>query len=140
MNERPVETSPSKYPWAPVQAALDSQSGPYAKFTYQGGFAGGHVSQIIGAHAERVDAGTQSPPRQESSSFVFHVYQGNGYTLVGEGEQQKKLVWTQSDVFAVPHWRKIVHVVGEGETAYLFSFSDTPMLSNLGSWRENKFE
>ncbi|KAF8252464.1 RmlC-like cupin [Wilcoxina mikolae CBS 423.85] len=135
-----VETSPVKFPWAPVQEHLDEQPGNYASYLYtlendQ------HLSKIIGGHAERIDAGTHSPPRQETSSFVFHVYQGKGYTLVGEaGEGQKKLVWNRSDTFCVPHYQRVQHFVEEeGERAYLFSFSDRPLMQHLGMWRREEF-
>ncbi|KAI5818277.1 RmlC-like cupin domain-containing protein [Pyronema omphalodes] len=134
----PVDESPSKFPWAPVQEALDNQGGDYAQVEYLHE-DGQRLSRIIGGHAERVKAGTTAPQRKETSSFVFHVYQGRGYTLVGEGSEQKKLQWEQSDTFAVPHWKRIQHVVEEGEDAYLFSFSDRPLMMNLGMWKKEEF-
>lgn len=101
---------------------------------------GDHISKIIGAHAERIDADTVSPPRQETPSFVFHIYQGSGYTLVGKGASQKKLEWTLSDTFAVPHYSHVQHFANEGETTYLFSFSDEPLMKNLDMYRKKQFE
>ena len=134
-----VAHSEWKFPWVDVQKWLDAQPGSYARYLYTVGDKKEHLSKIVGGHAERINAGTRSPQRQETSSFVFHVYQGSGYTLVGEPGQEKKLVWSKSDTFAVPHWDRIVHVADAGEDAYLFSFSDVPLLTNLGSYREKKF-
>jgi len=135
-----VESSPVKFSWAPVQQYLDAQPGNYATYLYTLS-DDQHLSKIIASHAERIDGGTHSPPRQETSSFIFHVYQGKGYTLVGEaGELQKKLVWNRSDTFCVPHYTRIQHFVEEGETAYLFSFSDRPLMQNLNMYRKKELE
>lgn len=135
---RPVESSPISFPWEPVQKALDAnRPEPYASYLYQ--LPGGkHISRIIGAHAERINAGTSSPARRETSSFVYHVYEGRGYSLIGEGENQKKLQWREHDTFAVPHWSVVKHFVDEGADAYLFSFSDQPLMQGLAQFREEK--
>ena len=125
-------------PWAPVQTYLDAQPGNFAKYQYTLGGSGNDdnipLSKIIGGHAYRINAGTSSPVLQETSSFVVHIYQGKGYSMVGE----KRLDWQKSDTFAVPHWSAVTHHAAEGETAYIFAFSDRPLMRNLGMLREKE--
>jgi gentisate 1,2-dioxygenase len=128
----PVLKSPLKFPWAEVQSKLDASEGTYAIYQYKAKTEGQkNLSTIIGAHAERVDVGTSSPSRRETSSFVFHVYQGYGYTTVEQNGQSDVLDWEASDTFCVPSWARFQHHNEGDEPAYLFSFSDTPLLQNL---------
>ncbi|KAI8887277.1 RmlC-like cupin [Backusella circina FSU 941] len=125
-----------KFPWAPVQEALDSdQSAPYAMYTYLQK-DGSAVSKIIGAEAERIGANSTSPTRQETISRVFHVYDGQGYSKIEDVKGNVKILnWTRSDTFAVPSWCRITHHNEHNESAYLFSYSDKPLLENLGLYK-----
>lgn len=135
----PSEVSPVKsplsFPWAPVQESLDKQGGDYARYRYT--LPGGvHLSKVIGACAERIAKGTISPVQRETSSKVFHVYQGKGYSIVsGEGQKEERLDWETADTFAVPHWRKVQHFAEDGEDAYLFSFNDRPLMEAVGAFK-----
>ena len=71
------------------------------------------VSKILGGSAERINAGRCSPGVQETSSSVYHVVSGRGYSVVN-GE---RIEWKQ------------------GETTYLSRFHDKPMLESLGFYR-----
>ncbi|KAI7876444.1 RmlC-like cupin [Lichtheimia hyalospora FSU 10163] len=132
----PVEKSSLKFPWAPVQKALDTTGdGVYATYTYTQA-DGKPLSYIIGGEAERIGAQSVSPKRRETCSRVFHVYHGTGYTEVDDGNGNKKVLkWTNSDTFAVPSWYSVVHHNEMNEPAYLFSYNDKPLLENLGLYR-----
>jgi gentisate 1,2-dioxygenase len=122
-----------KLPWKFVEAALAAIPGPYARYQYL--LSGGQqLSAIIGAEAERIDVGTHSPPRRETASFVYHVVEGEGYTEIG-GETIR---WTRSDTFCVPAWKPHQHFNRSGETVYLFSFNDRPLLEKLGMFRREE--
>jgi gentisate 1,2-dioxygenase len=119
-----------KFAWAPVVAALNDVPGPYARYQYL--LPGGkQLSAVIGAEAERVDVGCASPVKRETTSFVYHVVEGEGYTEI-EGV---RVEWTRSDTFCVPAWKKHRHFNTSGEVVYLFSFSDRPLLEKLGMFR-----
>ncbi|ANB14625.1 hypothetical protein AWJ20_2230 [Sugiyamaella lignohabitans] len=139
-----VGDSPIKYPWAEVQKTLDSSSSSHAIYNYVSkvkGKQGKHLSTIIGAQAERISPSSSSPLRQESSSFIVHVYSGKGYTVVNHNEQEQKLIWNQHDTFCIPSWVKFQHFNhSDDEQAYLFSYSDTPLLENLALHRVAKFD
>lgn len=77
-----VPTHPTLYPWVETQAKLDEQKGDFAVSRYKGtpehgASHTGEVSKVIGAQAERVNAGTTSPLRQETLSMVYHVVEGS---------------------------------------------------------------
>ena len=99
--------------------------------------SGAEISKTIGAQAERIASGATSSPRRETLSFVFHVAQGHGRTrLVLADGAEKVLEWNENDTFAVPAWTAIAHTcTGEGD-AYLFAFSDRPLLQSLGMYRK----
>lgn len=90
------------------------------------------VSKTLGGSAERLNASTSSPLRQETSSAVYHVIEGSGYSDIGG----KKIVWKKSDTFCIPSWYKYQHFAESGETVYLYRFDDKPMLKSLGFYRE----
>ncbi|KAK9457091.1 RmlC-like cupin domain-containing protein [Dipodascopsis uninucleata] len=128
--------SPLKYPWDIVQQSLDSQEGHYAVYKYQSkSIPGEELSSIIGAQAERISGKSCSPVFQDTSSFVFHVYTGHGHTVVYDKGEKKRLEWKECDTFCIPSWTKFQHFNDGDENAYLFSYSDEPLQTNLGLHR-----
>jgi gentisate 1,2-dioxygenase len=86
---------------------------------------------VLGGAAERLDAGTSSPLRQETLSAVYHVVSGSGYSKVGDST----LVWKTGDTFSLPSWYKYQHFANAEETVYLYRFDDKPMITALGFYR-----
>ncbi|RLV92248.1 Gentisate 12-dioxygenase [Spathaspora sp. JA1] len=130
-----VEQSNIKFPWKITQDYLDSVEGDYAIYDYTQGDKQ-PLSTILTAQAERLNAGKTSQWRQENASFVFHIYEGQGYTAIQEDNGEETILrWEGKDTFCVPSWKKFRHV-NEGEsTAYLFSFNDSTLLKNLNIYR-----
>ncbi|MBV8425594.1 MAG: cupin domain-containing protein [Candidatus Eremiobacteraeota bacterium] len=118
-----------KYTWAEMLALLDQGSQSFAAVDYNLRDSAHPVSRTIGASAERIDAGTKSPERRETSSAVYHVVEGAGATRAGSA----KLDWRRGDTFVVPAWMPYVHAATE--KAYLFRFDDRPLLEALGAYR-----
>lgn len=127
-----MENSKQKFSWGAVQRALDSDlSAPYARYEYTKA-DGSPLSKIIGAEAERVASSQASPKRRETCSEVFHVYDGTGYSEITDDKGNTAVLnWTRSDTFAVPAWSWVVHH-SKVDNSYLFSFSDKPLVCNLG--------
>lgn len=124
-----------KFPWAKMQARLDAEPGEHAicEYTLPGGAP---VSTTIGAYAQRITAGQASKTCQETNNSVFQVHTGKGWTEVSSSKGEKyTLKWSKGDTFVVPSWFRYQSFAEEGETVYLFSFSDKPMQTNLGWWR-----
>lgn len=122
-----------KIAWKTVAEALERIPGKYARYQYL--LPGGQqLSAIIGAEAERLDAGAHSPFRRETASFVCHAVEGEGYTQIGE----ERINWTKSDTFCVPAWEGHQHFNSSDQRVFLFSFSDRPLLEKLGMFRREE--
>jgi len=122
-------TSPLRYAWQDMKARLDAVPGSFALEEYRHRETGAPVSRVIGACAERVVAGTASPPRRETTSCIYHVIDGSGETRVGDIVLQ----WRRGDTFALPAWQPFTHQAAED--VYLFRFDDRPLLDAIGGYR-----
>lgn len=129
----PVEESAFRFPWAAVQEDLDAQQGAHAIHHYRSK-DGGHLSKTISAQAERIAADSTSPTSREVLSYVYHVYEGQGFsTIKSPGDTATTRVdWTAKDTFAVPAFSEISHTCSMGNgNAYLFAINDRPMVEAL---------
>lgn len=87
----------------------------------------------MGGAAEKIKAGSKSPLIQETSSSVYHVVSGSGYSVVN-GE---KIDWKKSDTFSVPSWTPYQHFSSGSEDTYLYKVDDKPMITALGFYRRS---
>jgi gentisate 1,2-dioxygenase len=130
------ECAEMKFPWKIMQARLDELEGDHAvqEYTLPDGKS---VSTTIGAYAHRISAGKASKFSQDTAGYIFQVHGGSGWAEVHSlnGDKTYKLTWGRGDAFVIPSWHRLKIFADEGETVYLFSFSDRPMLENLGFWR-----
>jgi gentisate 1,2-dioxygenase len=123
-------TSPLTYPWAEMQHRLDVQAGAFARADYDERARGGPISRILGAAAERIDAGAAAPQRRETASSVYHVYSGSGRSTVGD----VSFTWQQGDTFCIPAWAPYEHRAAT--RSYLFRMDDKPLLAAVGAYRD----
>ncbi|VBB73804.1 Putative gentisate 1,2-dioxygenase [Podospora comata] len=133
-----------KLPWAPVQAVLDEnkETETYARYDYKSGEHGKHLSKTISGQAERINAGATTKKVRETVSFVYHVYEGEGYsTIVSPEGKEEKVQWKGKDTFAVPAWSIISHTcTQECGSAYLFAVNDRPMVESLGLYKRQELK
>ena len=118
------------YPWAEMQRQLDALAGSFAAKRYVHRH-GGEISHTIGAQAERIERGASTGKRRETSSSIYHVYQGRGKTRIGN----ETIGWEKNDTFAIPAWHAFEHVNEGHESAYLFRFDDRPLLESMAVYR-----
>ncbi|GAB1215856.1 hypothetical protein ATERTT37_005054 [Aspergillus terreus] len=130
-----TSTSPIVFPWRVMKEKLDSVPGKWATQRYLRA-DGREVSRVLGGCAERLDGGSSSPSRRETTSAVYHVITGSGYSMVGE----QRLTWEKGDTFCVPSWYKYEHHADAGETVYLYRFDDKPMIEALGFYRTQEMD
>ncbi|PLB35002.1 cupin domain-containing protein [Aspergillus candidus] len=127
-----------KIPWSTVAASLNADlSTFYAKYEYRLE-DGSHLSRTLSAQAERVAAGSTTPKSRETCSFVYHVYEGTGYSTIASPDgKEEKVEWREKDTFSVPAWSSISHTctMSNGQ-AYLFAINDRPIVEALGLWRK----
>ena len=98
-----------------------------------------YISLTLGAHAERIKAGTKSPPRRDTCAYIYHVQSGSGKSEITKSNGETKTVeWEKSDTFAVPAWSRIVHFPNDASDTYFFVLSDRPLLENLQMYAEDQ--
>lgn len=85
----------------------------------------------LGGAAERLNRGTSSPAIRDTSSAVYHVFEGKGYTIING----KQFNWKQGDTFCIPAWHEYQHFADKGDTVYLYRVDDQPMIKGLGLYR-----
>ena len=130
-----TSSSPIVFPWVKMQAKLDAGKGDWYTCRYLRE-KGAEVSRTLGAAAERIKAGSASPSVQETSSCVYHVVSGSGYSEI-DGQ---KISWVQGDTFCVPAWRRYQHFASSESRVYLYRFDDQPMLKSLGFYRNAEMD
>jgi gentisate 1,2-dioxygenase len=129
------------YTWTRTRATLEALADHGAGSPYDGVIleyvnprTGGPVMPTLGCHVQRLAPGLATQPHRHSSSVVYHVVEGEGYTWIGDQE----FAWTEKDVFCVPSWASHRHVNASASSpAVLFSFTDAPVLRALGLLRES---
>jgi gentisate 1,2-dioxygenase len=115
-------------PWKGTQEALDRHAGDYAKYVYPINTPSA-LSRSLGVQAECINASCSSPQRQESVPYVSHVYEGKGRTVLDTGGVME---WKACDTFVIPSWISFRHECSDSEVAFLFTFTDMPILQVLG--------
>jgi gentisate 1,2-dioxygenase len=84
-------------------------------------------------HMQLLQPGEQTLEHRQTSSAVYCVMEGEGYTDVNGS----RLDWAENDFFAIPHWMWHRHVNRHsGRDAVLFSVHDLPTIQKLGLYRE----
>jgi gentisate 1,2-dioxygenase len=133
-----ANTSPWHYPMSEMRAALQRLAA---------GDAGGAVDGTVLEYTNRLTGGPVMPTiacymqllRPEKTQAHrrvcctnYHVVEGAGYSMVGG----RRLDWEDKDVFTVPTWTFHEHVNSGDRPAFLFSFSDAPLMKALSLYRE----
>ena len=86
----------------------------------------------IACHMQLLRAGEKTPARRRVCRTNYHVVEGAGSSIVGG----QRLDWEEKDVFTVPTWTFYEHVNSGDRPAFLFSFSDAPVMKALSLYRE----
>jgi gentisate 1,2-dioxygenase len=137
---QPGPTSPiGNYPWAETERAFgaiaDDAAGSDSDgvlLEYSNPWTGGPVMPTIGCRVARLRPGFHGVARRQTPSTIYHVVRGEGATIV-DGQ---RLEWGEKDVFAVPGWALYEHLNPGRQDAVLFSYTDAPVMTALGLYRE----
>lgn len=125
------------YRWEDVRARLqrvrDYAGSPYDGiiFEYVNPETGSSLGPTMDFSIQLLRAGEPTQNHRHTSSTVYCVAEGRGYTEV----DRQRLDWRENDVFVVPSWLWHAHASSGGE-AVLYSVSDAPAISRLGLYRE----
>jgi gentisate 1,2-dioxygenase len=132
----PVNASEWHYPMSEMRAALQrlASGGAFDEIAleYINRRTGGPVMPTIACHMQRLRPGEKTQARRRVCCTNYHVVEGAGYSVVGD----QRLDWEDKDVFTVPNWTFCGHANSGDRPAFLFSFSDAPVMKALGLYRE----
>jgi gentisate 1,2-dioxygenase len=132
----PVNASEWHYPMSEMRAALEQRgvahTGEEINLEYTNRRTGGPVMPTIACHMQLLRPGEKTQARRRVCCTNYHVVEGAGYSVVGE----QRLDWDDKDVFTVPTWTFCEHVNSGDQPAFLFSFSDAPVMKALSLYRE----
>lgn len=128
------------YTWVRARAALVEQATRDAanprdgySMEYVNPRTGGPVLPTMDCSIQLLPPGFAGEGFRRSASAVFHVVEGAGYTEVGN----RRLTWQAKDTFALPSWAPYAHFnASSSEPAFLFSYTDAPVLRAIGLYRE----
>ncbi len=134
-----VNSSPWHYPMSEMRAALQrradaapSAAGDGIILEYTNRATGGPVMPTVACYMQLLRPGEQTRACRRVCCTNFHVVEGAGYSMVGG----QRLDWEDKDVFTVPTWTFHEHVNSGDRPAFLFSFSDAPVMKALSLYRE----
>ena len=123
-----------RYPWARTEAALRSYAahadGP-VELDYINPETGQSCLPTLGFTAMMLRAGEVVKPVLKSSSGVFHVVSGQGYSIING----KRVDWKAKDVISAPVFAVIEHHA-EGGAAFMIRIHDAPLQERLGYYEE----
>jgi gentisate 1,2-dioxygenase len=132
----PVNASEWHYPMSEMRAALErrgvAHTGEEINLEYTNRRTGGPVMPTIACHMQLLRPGEKTQARRRVCCTNYHVVEGAGYSVVGD----QRLDWDDKDVFTVPTWTFCEHVNSGDRPAFLFSFSDAPVMKALSLYRE----
>jgi gentisate 1,2-dioxygenase len=132
-----IRNEPSRwhYPMAEMRAALEQSAAADAGggvLEYTDRATGGPVMPTIACHMQLLRPGEMTGACRRVCCTNYHVVEGAGFSIVGD----RRLDWEDKDVFTVPTWTFHEHVNSGDRPAFLFSFSDAPVMKALSLYRE----
>jgi len=99
---------------------------------YTNRVTGGPVMPTIACHMQVLRPCEKTRAHRRVCRTNYHVVEGAGSSVVGG----QRLDWEDKDVFTVPTWTFCEHVNSGNHPAFLFSFSDMPVMKALSLYRE----
>jgi gentisate 1,2-dioxygenase len=93
---------------------------------------GGSAMPTIACYMQMLRPGEHTQAHRHVCCTNYHVIEGSGYSRVGD----RQLDWEDKDVFTIPTWTFHEHVNTGSRPAFLFSFSDAPVMKALELYRE----
>ncbi len=120
------------FPFAEARATLERMAGPDRVLEYTDPASGGPAMPTIACYLRLLAPGERTTARRGVCCTNYHVIEGSGHSIV----DGKRLDWEDKDVFTVPTWTFHEHANTGDRPAFLFSFSDAPVMKALGWYRE----
>jgi len=133
----PLRPLPVTYKWMDSYGALVGldEATPFdgVAMEYINPVTGGHAMPTASSVLQRLRPGEHTRAHRHTSSTVYHVAQGDGFSVI----DSKRVTWSKGDTFVLPSW--VWHEHGNDDSsndAVLFSMSDLPIIEAAGLYRE----
>jgi len=127
------------YPMSQARAALERLAAERSGSPFDGiileytnPVTGGPAMPTIACFIQMLGAGERTQAHRSVCCTNYHVIEGRGYSIVGGA----RLDWEDKDVFTAPTWTFREHVNDSDRPAFLFSFTDAPVMKALDLYRE----
>ena len=132
------------FPWSETRPALERFAASTEASVHDGAIMqytnpvdGGPVMPTLDCYVQMLRPGERTRVHRHTSSAIYHVIEGQGRSIVGG----QSLEWTERDIFCVPNWTEHEHEnTSATEPAFLFSFTDIPVLRAMDLLREESVE
>ncbi|PIT71335.1 cupin domain-containing protein [Limnohabitans sp. B9-3] len=93
---------------------------------------GGTIFPTMDYGAQLLRPGEQTQAKRETSSTLYTVLEGRGYTDIGG----QRIEWEKNDIFVVPNFTWRAHGNASAtEDAVLYSVSDRALMQRIGQYR-----
>jgi len=126
-----VNLSPWHFPMSETRAALQRLAAA-APGGAEEGIILEYTNRVIACCMQLLRPGEHTRACRRVCCANYHVIEGVGYSMVGD----RRLDWEDKDVFTVPTWTFHEHVNSGDRPAFLFSFTDAPVMKALSLYRE----
>lgn len=135
-------TPPFRYRWADTYAALEtareteSEPDPYDGYSvaYTNPVTGGPTLPTMACALQLLPPKLRTKSHRHNSTTAYYVFRGAGVTTVGD----KRLEWSQGDIFVVPPWNWHNHENPASDDAILFAVDDCAAMSALRMYAEER--
>jgi gentisate 1,2-dioxygenase len=133
-----LQPPPYRYRWEETEKRLkilgEKPGDPYdgILLRYVNPANGGPTLPTLSCEIEMLRPGEQTKSHRHTSSSVYHVFRGKGFTVIDDTRHD----WETGDSFTVPLWRRHRHGNSSREEAILFVMNDRPVMDAFGFYRE----
>ncbi|HEY7163274.1 MAG TPA: cupin domain-containing protein [Candidatus Binatia bacterium] len=133
-----AQPPPYRYRWEDTEKALralgekpgDPCDGILLRFVNP--LTGGPTLHTVSCEIQMLRPGEQTSSHRHTSSTIYHVFRGKGYTFIGDERHE----WAEGDTFTVPYWQRHHHGNASRTEAILFTMNDRPIMEAFGFYRE----
>jgi len=140
VSSKSIQPRPYRYSWKETESALrvlgerpgDPFDGILLRFVNP--LTGGPTLPTLSCEMQMLRPGEQTKPHRHTSTAIYHVFEGKGYTVIGDTRYD----WETGDTFVIPLWRWHHHGSSSRGSAVLFVMNDRPVMDALGFYREEE--
>jgi len=133
-----VQPPPYRYRWEDTEKTLqalgekpgDPFDGIVLRFVNP--LTGGPTLHTLSCEIQMLRPGEQTKSHRHTSSTIYHVFKGQGFTIAGDSRHD----WEEGDTFTVPFWQWHHHGNVSHAESILFVMNDRPVMDAFGFYRE----